>query len=373
MRSENGIFSRWCLVSVVVLVAACGPNLPKKATKDVADEVAKVSKAFQEMEQASVATANDAWVASAVRSGHPVRLNKSCKEAAKVVRKVSRPIDTAANATKPDPALLDAKWADLAKELNTSTKDCALEPLTNQKRPIAVVLVPSFGDSSYADINVKFNRQFRELIKALSGYYAALARAAAGEDIEKQAAAGKAFADAFGEAAGTASKVAMGADIGPLVKAIGKLVVEIAKAGSEAARYDAIEEALEAVSPETMETIEIALGWSVLYLQAKSVEGTLNDRTKFEVSVFNSWNPKDWVGSEVRLRSAIRATTAARAAASLSLTKGISELSELHEDLTADISKRDGSFEATFKRLFAIAEAANAVREAAGKLNEAKE
>jgi hypothetical protein len=165
----------------------------------------------------------------------------------------------------------------------------------------------------------------------------------------------------------------MGADVGPLLETVGNLAIALRTAVSEAERYNAIQAALEAVPPETMQTVEDALGLSVVFMQTNIVNDILVGRVEQQITIFNAWNPQDRLGSTERLRAAMAGIDEARIAAPAVLPNGISQLSELHANLTSEIKKRDGSFAATFDRLVTIGEAAGAAEEATKKLLEAKD
>lgn len=367
--------SRICAASLIVLSAACGPELPKKPTKDVSDTVSGLSAAFVEMEKAYVASAVDFWVVRVVDSGQRVGKTEGCFKAEEIKGEVVPEIDASLKVSaQTNAGSLNSKWEQYAKELHEALRHCALQSFEQNPRPAKAPLISGLAEEdSYANINTEFNKQFRALIGALSGYYKSIALAAEGEDIQKEAAAAKAFVKTGSAVLGKAASVfAMGADIGPILEAIGNLAVALRTAAKEAERYDAIESALEAVPRETMEDVEDALGLSVVFLQANVINDILVGRVDQQITIFNAWDPQDRSGSNERLRAAMAGINDAREAAPSVLPTGISQLAELHQNLTADIKKRDGSFMATFERLVAIAEAAGAVEEAAKKLREAK-
>ena len=371
MEEKSHVASWVCIAILVATTAACGPALPKTATKNVSDTVSGLSDSFASLEKAYVANATDGWVIAVVNSGQRVGRSDTCTDAETVKSASISLINAALSASAQNKAVpLAANWEPQSKALQDALAKCALEVRKGAHRPVKVPLVPNLPEGdSYGEINTKFNKEFHTLIFALSGYYSAVGKAAQGEDIEKEAAAARAVVKAGSKVVGkVASVFAMGADVGPLLEAVGNLAVALRTAASEAARYNAIQTALEAVRPEEMETIEDALGLSVVYMQANIVNGILRGRVDQQIAIFNGWNPQDRLGSTERLRAAMAGIDEARSAAPAVLPKGISQLSELHETLVSDIKKRDGTFSATFDRLVVIGEAAGAVRDATTKL-----
>ena len=361
-------------VSIIIIgvsfLSAC-VQLPREATQAQADQVAALSKGLTELEGAYVRIHEEARFVRAVESGLLAEIAEDCEEGvSEVSDSVVRKISAALRGT------LDSNWMNTAESLHDTVVGCSInfieeiDQKTNKPitRPIANWKPTGIlNDNFEVGVNAEFNKQLNVLLKTLSGYYNSIAVAAKAEDIDRQFAAIKDLQGHVSEAIGTASS-ALGVNVSPILDTAFDLLNKVARISLYRERVDEIERALEAVSQETRNTVENAIGLSVVFLQSQIVSSTINDRLNTTLLAFNTTPPEDIVTSEAQLRTAFKQLAAIKPVVDKRLVTGLSNLAATHQSLLAGVKTRERKFSKYFEHIVELGKAVDALRKAATDL-----
>ncbi len=362
-------------ISIIIVgvsfLSAC-VQLPKEATQAQADQVAALSKGLTELEGAYVRIHEEARFVRAVESGLLAEIAIECQDGvsklkASTINKINLAVE----------GNLDSTWIKTAGSLYKTVEGCNIkfiediDPETGKpyKRPRPDEWDPSLtlGDYFKDKINDDFNKQLSVLLRTLSGYYGSIAVAAKAEDIDKQIAAIKDLQGHVLGAIGNATSV-LGVNVKLILDAAFDLLNKVARISLDRQRYDEIERALEAVSQDTLNTVENAIGLSVVFLQTEIVSSTINNRLYTTLLAFNTTPPEDIATSETQLRIAVNQYQAMKAIVDKRLVTGLSNLAETHQSLLAGVQARERKFSEYFKQLVELGKAVDALRKAAADL-----
>ncbi|MCB9958494.1 MAG: hypothetical protein H6843_07835 [Rhodospirillaceae bacterium] len=347
--------------AVLLALAACAPDLPAEATQRAAEQAAQLEAGFTAAGRTYEQSVEQAWAAEAARSGAQVRVTTACDSVRLDAANATGLLDEVA--AQPDSAAsaVAADWQSSYGALQGHIAACALEILPRM-RPAGLAFSERERprESSRAAVIDDFAAEFRTLAHVQTLYYRALARAAAGEDIQALAAAARELAAGLGNAAGTASMVVAQANIGPIVTALLNLAGELENALRVADRYDLIQQTLETVNP-SMQEVENAMGLATLVIVSEAAKRAIAGELTLYLTLYNATAPQDLAQSYQHLSSAVESMGRARAIVDPALMRGVSQLADLHQTLLDDVRRRDGQFAATLGRLASIAASAEAL------------